>query len=180
MCELRIGLWGKLMCETETVLVQRVDVFTEVLVLCRVVFPPHTHDSSRCYIMLHDMHAQCKCHWSQSQIGTPEGVHSACSVQSVRSHLPSHCGCLGIITLQGLSLCQFHHFTFWRRGLMRRVEVTLQPSRPTVWPHQSKRCHLILSGRTHARIPSWRRLPGRAAPLTLTVQRKLKRWRFNY
>lgn len=44
---------------------------------------------------------------------------------TVASCLPSHCGCLSIITLQGLSRCHFPRFAFRLRVLMRSVEVTV-------------------------------------------------------
>lgn len=105
---------------------------------------------------------------------------SVTTVASCPICLLSHCGCFGIITLQGLSRCHFHHFAFQRRILMRSVEVTPRPPppppHPAVQPHQSKLCHLILSGRARVRLteaPRKRAVTQTAAvPLTLILQRK--------
>lgn len=51
--------------------------------------------------------------------------------------LLSHCGRSSIITLQGLSRCQLHHFAFRRRILMRSVEVTLRRHPPIPCPTTS-------------------------------------------
>lgn len=81
------------------------------------------------------------------------GGTTASSCQTCRRRRPR--GCSGLIPL---SRCQFHRFAFRQPG---GVEVTRRPPRPAVRPHQSRLCHLILSGRAAVRPPVWTESPAK-------------------